>query len=454
MPRATDIAKVSQVFLSATAQDCRLYREAVKAAVERNVKGGKVFLQRDWVAGGHFVVDVCQREVETCDAYMGLFGHRYGWIPPDHTRSITELEFRWATKRWPQRDVPIFILLPEKGSDADRQLREWALPYIENEYPDKESRDKATQAQQRFLQAVGDWASQGRMLTFYGNQQELTEKACFSIVNWNLLLLEEALAGRKQAKGEIPAHELGRIGREDQRTALSKAFEAFGERPGERAVAFLVHGAENHGQREFAEFLHGWEEQWEEHDEVHLGQPTDADSTGSLIGWACGQLQQPVLGAAAIEALAEVLAARLAHRNVVFVLRTAGRQRHRLATFVSDFWQPLRLALAAASPGGKGRLYWFVIDHEPLADDPEPLVRRAGLDADDVDYRHLLALPELAGITAQQLQRWLKELKSRAGITLDEERRREIASYATQPDGEPSKVYNRLVLEGFWASAN
>lgn len=139
MPRATDIARVSQVFLSATAQNCHIYREAVKAAVERNVKGGQVFLQRDWVAGGHFVVDVCQREVKTGDAYRGLFGHRYVWIPPDHTRSITELEFRWAVERWPRRDLPIFILLPEKGNDADRQLREWALPYIENEYPDKES---------------------------------------------------------------------------------------------------------------------------------------------------------------------------------------------------------------------------------------------------------------------------------------------------------------------------
>ena len=38
--------------------------------------------------------------VKNCDAYMGLFGHRYGWIPPGFTRSITELDFRWAVEHW------------------------------------------------------------------------------------------------------------------------------------------------------------------------------------------------------------------------------------------------------------------------------------------------------------------------------------------------------------------
>lgn len=62
-------------------------------------------------------------------------------------------------------------------------------------------------------------------------------------------------------------------------------------------------------------------------------------------------------------------------------------------------------------------------------------------------------MPALADITAQQVQRWLKELKSSAGITLDEDRRREIARRATQPDGNPPNVYDCLAREGFWVSA-
>ncbi|MBL8423921.1 MAG: DUF4062 domain-containing protein [Candidatus Accumulibacter phosphatis] len=274
MPRATDIAKVAQVFLSATAQDCRVYREAVKAAVERNVKGGKVFLQRDWVAGGHFVVDVCQQEVNTCAAYIGPFGHRYGWIPPDHTRSITELEFRWAVERWSQRDVPIFT-----GRTTTKSI------------------------------AVSPPTSTARARSSAG------------------------LAANSGSRCSAPP-------------------------PSRR--------------------------------------------------WP--RSSPPVL--------------------------------------------PARMSSSScAPPGGKGRLYWFVIDHEPLADDPGPLVRNAGFDAGDVDCRQLLALPALADITAQQVQRWLKELKNSAGITLDEDRRREIARRATQPDGNPPNVYDRLAREGFWASA-
>jgi hypothetical protein len=58
-------------------------------------------------------------------------------------------------------------------------------------------------------------------------------------------------------------------------------------------------------------------------------------------------------------------------------------------------------------------------------------IRSAALDADDIDYRQLLALPALGEIDSQQVQRWLKELKNSAGITLDEERRQEIAEHAT-----------------------
>lgn len=91
MPHENEIAEVKQVFLSATAQDSRGYREAVRDVVQDIVPQGKVFLQENWAAGGNFVDAVCRQRVRTCDAYMGLFGHRYGWQPPGYTRSITEL---------------------------------------------------------------------------------------------------------------------------------------------------------------------------------------------------------------------------------------------------------------------------------------------------------------------------------------------------------------------------
>ena len=147
------------------------------------------------------------------------------------------------------------------------------------------------------------------------------------------------------------------------------------------------------------------------------------------------------------------MSARLSRSALVFVQRGAGREEDRLAAFQSQFWQPLLTALGGRSPGGKGRLYWFVIEHTELPPDPGPAIRSDALGAEDVDYQQLLALPALGEINTQQVQRWLKELKKSAGMALDEDRRREIAKRATQPDGKPSNVYNRLLLDGCWASA-
>jgi len=453
MPHENEIAEVKQIFLSATAQDCREYREAVRDVVQDNVPQGKVFLQENWAAGGNFVDAVCRQRVRTSDAYMGLFGHRYGWQPPGYTRSITELEFRWAVERWPQRVAPIFILLPEKGSEADRQLHDWAAPYIEHECPDDAARGRHDQAQQAFLKSVGDWAAGGRILTFYGNRRQLEGKALSTIQNWNMDLLRQALAGRRRAAGDIPAEELGRLGREEQWRVLRDALEAFRERSGQRAIAFLVHGAENHGQREFAEFLCRCDE-WDDCSPPLCGQPAEAGSVPSLICWTCCQLQQPLLGGATIDALAEVLAARLDRGSLVVVQRTAGRDADRLATFQRDFWQPLLAALAGRAPRAPGRLHWFVIDHEALPGNPAAPIRSSALAAGDVDYGQLLALPPLGEISARQVRNWLRELKSSAGISLDEARRSEIAARATAADGNPPNVYDRLAREGFWAQAN
>jgi len=124
---------------------------------------------------------------------------------------------------------------------------------------------------------------------------------------------------------------------------------------------------------------------------------------------------------------------------------------------LNGFWEPLLAALAGSPPAGKGRLYWFVIDHQELPADPGPHIRTDRLDGDDadaVDYRQLLALPVLGEISAAQVRLWLKELKATAGVSLSDDRRREIAGRVTQPDGKPVNVYDRLTREGFWASAN
>lgn len=92
-----------------------------------------------------------------------------------------------------------------------------------------------------------------------------------------------------------------------------------------------------------------------------------------------------------------------------------------------------------------------MLDHQPLAAATSG-VRDGGLDADDVDYEQLLALPILGALSTAQVQSWLQGLKKRARIELSEERRADIGKHATLDgvDGAPSNVYDRLAREGFW----
>ncbi|AWI81143.1 hypothetical protein CEW87_18305 [Parazoarcus communis] len=448
MPSDADIAEISQIFLSATAKDCKAYRESVRDFVQSNLPAAKIYLQEDWSEGGHFVVDVCKARVTESDGYFGLFGFRYGWIPPGFQYSITELEFRWAEAKWGNGEAPVFILLPEAGSPAEKHLREAAKAQTDLDPPDLAALDNANQT--RFLQTVKEWAADGRIMVFYRDQVELLGKALSSIQNWNLTLLRQALAGRRQASGDIPLAELGRIGRDTQRMALVDALEDFRSVKGERAAAFLVHGPENHGQREFAEFLNVWDDEWEDAQPI-CGQP--ADTADALIRWTCGQLGTPMIERAALPELAQTLAARLRRGPVIIIQRSIGHRPERLTRFIESFWRPLRKALATQDCGS-GRLYWFLIDHSPLPQAGLEAVLRMDENDTHADYDDLLALPALDDISAGAVRKWLKELRKSAGIKLGEAQRDEIAALATTPNGNPSDVYNRLTLHGFWASAS
>jgi hypothetical protein len=62
----------------------------------------------DYVASDKRPLQKCLTDVATCDIYIGLFAWRYGYIPPNHKKSITELEYQQATTSKLER--LIFIL--------------------------------------------------------------------------------------------------------------------------------------------------------------------------------------------------------------------------------------------------------------------------------------------------------------------------------------------------------
>jgi CheY-like chemotaxis protein len=83
-----------KVFLSSTFQDLVHHREKAAQAIERLGQQGirmEVFGARSLEAKA-----VCFEEIEASDAFIGIYAHRYGYVPSGQPKSITELEFDLA----------------------------------------------------------------------------------------------------------------------------------------------------------------------------------------------------------------------------------------------------------------------------------------------------------------------------------------------------------------------
>ena len=90
---------MATIYLSSTYEDLKNYRRTVFDALRKD--GHHVIAMEDYVAADQRPVDQCLNDVSRADIYVGLFGFRYGYVPPsEHNNpdglSITELEFRHA----------------------------------------------------------------------------------------------------------------------------------------------------------------------------------------------------------------------------------------------------------------------------------------------------------------------------------------------------------------------
>ena len=99
---------MARIYISSTYSDLQEYREKVYRALRQ--LGHDVVAMEDYVAADRRPLDKCLTDVASCDLYLGIFAHRYGYVPehgnPDG-RSITELEYRHAGAQ----DIPRLVFL-------------------------------------------------------------------------------------------------------------------------------------------------------------------------------------------------------------------------------------------------------------------------------------------------------------------------------------------------------
>jgi CheY-like chemotaxis protein len=94
-----------KIFLSSTYKDLKDYRIKAAHAIERLGQQGvrmEVFGARPETAK-----KVCFDEIDSSDAFVGIYAHRYGFVPSGSVKSITEQEFDFASGK----EIPIVCFL-------------------------------------------------------------------------------------------------------------------------------------------------------------------------------------------------------------------------------------------------------------------------------------------------------------------------------------------------------
>jgi CheY-like chemotaxis protein len=109
-----------KIFLSSTYEDLVEHRAKAAQAVER--LGQEDIRMEVFGARPGEATDVCLDEINSSDAFVGIYAHRYGYIPVGSEKSITEQEFDFAK----EKDKPIFCYFVD-------ETHPWRPNFIESD---------------------------------------------------------------------------------------------------------------------------------------------------------------------------------------------------------------------------------------------------------------------------------------------------------------------------------
>jgi hypothetical protein len=148
----------ANIYVSATYQDLRKHRAAVEEAIR--ALGHRDVAMEHYLAEPRRPLARCLDDVRRCDLYVGIFARRYGYVPPDSTRSITEQEYLAAIKS--KKDVVCFLL--------DEEAK-WPAKFVE--------RGKAAARLKDLLRRIRKHHLAGT----FANPDELATKVSHAVVN-------------------------------------------------------------------------------------------------------------------------------------------------------------------------------------------------------------------------------------------------------------------------------
>jgi hypothetical protein len=456
--RAQTTRPFSSVFLSSTRRDLEAERLRIREKVVKRLRIACT-LGEELLADYEPTVEKCLAEVDAAAGFIGVFAYWYGSVPPGEQRSITHLEFLRALERQEQKaDLPMMILMPKEPSPVKTLLEGRARKFIGK---DVAKRKEHSERLRIFHDEVkGGW----RIVQEFETSEDLYDMVLVKCQEWKGLTAMRAAQGEVEVE-EIAAarrlptdEELGLLGRAAHFKAVEDTLALASAFPDEPALAFLLSGDEDAGQRAFLQRLLTTAA-------VRAGRPPrvlrppyeqcDPASLVHLVGdglglSGAGGAPEPTTP----RELAEAVHAGLQQQQLCFVLDQAHRVAGGVPALRVQFWLPLyeRLKELRAERPTEHRLLGFVADHAGRAPDAWGDAARPHDDPAGPDYSRLLLLPALPPFTKLDLLRWMSDL----GVPDRPPGRRVALADAAlktaggQPDGTPRRVFQRLSDEDLW----
>jgi hypothetical protein len=123
------------VFISSTSQDLSGYRDAAIEVCQR--QGMFPVAMEYFTAMSAGATAGSRAKLDECELYVGIYAHRYGYIEPGYSHSVTELEFDYASEKnidrlcfvvdpqyqWPHREEENADKLQAFKARVDRLIR-------------------------------------------------------------------------------------------------------------------------------------------------------------------------------------------------------------------------------------------------------------------------------------------------------------------------------------------
>jgi tetratricopeptide (TPR) repeat protein len=165
LPGRGDVARSYRIYVSSTYGDLKDHREHVYRTLRQ--LNHDVVAMEDYVATDQRPLERCLADVAASDLYVGVFAHRYGYIPDKgnpEERSITELEYRYAKALG--KPCLVFLLEPEAY---------WPATSMDAITGDNKSGGR--------IRALREELGRDRLVSFFSTADELAQQVSVAVTN-------------------------------------------------------------------------------------------------------------------------------------------------------------------------------------------------------------------------------------------------------------------------------